>query len=258
MIRFITLFSGSSGNSTLISGRETNILIDAGVSCAKICASLSELGISPNELDAVLITHEHSDHVNGVRVLSKKFNIPVYATEKTLGAMNLYDVYAHNQRAVKSGERFEIREFEIFPFSIPHDAADPVGYSVLAENKRYTVATDLGHINERLLKCLCKSEVVLLESNHDVEMLKNGRYSYPLKKRILSDSGHLSNENAAWTATQLAMWGTGKIILGHLSNENNTPSLAYEASHSMLCKNGAQIGGDVILKVAPRSGILEI
>ena len=146
MIRFITLFSGSSGNATLISGRETNILIDAGVSCAKICASLSELGISPNELDAVLITHEHSDHVNGVRVLSKKFNIPVYATEKTLDAMNLYDVYAHNQRAVKSGERFEIREFEIFPFSIPHDAADPVGYSVLAENEEIKSLLESGMV----------------------------------------------------------------------------------------------------------------
>ena len=262
MIRFITLFSGSSGNATLISGNDTNILIDAGVSCAKICSALSELGISPNEIDAILITHEHSDHICGVRVLSKKFNIPIFATEKTLDEMNkarvLHDIFPHNLRPIKSGESFEIREFEIFPFSIPHDAADPVGYSILAENKRYTVATDLGHINERLLKCLCKSEVVLLESNHDVEMLKNGRYAYPLKKRILSDFGHLSNENAAWTATQLAMWGTGKIILGHLSNENNTPSLAYEATHDMLAKNGAQIGGDVILKVAPRSGILEI
>lgn len=217
-----------------------------------------ELGISPNELDAVLITHEHSDHVNGVRVLSKKFNIPVYATEKTLGAMNLYDVYAHNQRAVKSGERFEIREFEIFPFSIPHDAADPVGYSVLAENKRYTVATDLGHINERLLKCLCKSEVVLLESNHDVEMLKKGRYSYPLKSVFCPIPGIFQTKTRRGRRHSLQCGERAKIILGHLSNENNTPSLAYEASHSMLCKNGAQIGGDVILKVAPRSGILEI
>lgn len=258
MIRFITLFSGSSGNATLITGNDTNILIDAGVSCAKICDAVCQIGLSPKNLDAILITHEHSDHISGARVLSKKFNIPVYATEKTLDAINLYDVYEHNLRAVKPGEVFGIREFEIFPFSIPHDAADPVGYSVLAENKRYTVATDLGHINEKLLKCLYRSDTVLLESNHDVEMLKNGRYSYPLKKRILSALGHLSNDNAAWAATQLAMWGTCKIVLGHLSSENNTPSLAYEAAHDMLCKNGAQIGGDVILKVAPRSGILEI
>lgn len=258
MIRFITLFSGSSGNCTLISGNDTNILIDAGVSCARICTALSQIGINPGMLDAILVTHEHSDHISGVRVLSKKFNIPVYATEKTIEAMNLYDVYSHNIRVIEAAKAFEIREFEIFPFSIPHDAADPVGYSVLAENKRYTVATDLGHISERLLKCLYRSDTVLLESNHDIQMLKNGRYSYPLKKRILSDLGHLSNDNAAWAATQLAMWGTCKIILGHLSGENNTPHLAYEAAYGMLEKNGAQIGGDVVLKVAPRNGILEV
>lgn len=258
MIRFITLFSGSSGNSTLISGNDTNILIDAGVSCAKIVSELSNVGISPDTLDGILITHEHSDHVSGARVLSKRFNIPVYGTQKTLESMNLYDVYESNIRSVKPHEAFGIREFEIYPFAIPHDAKNPVGYSVLAENKKYSVATDIGHINEKLLKCLYKSDTVLLEANHDIDMLKGGSYSYPLKKRILGDYGHLSNENAAWTATQLAKWGTKNIILGHLSNENNTPDLAYNCSYDMLTKNNAAVGGDVILKVAKRFGITEI
>lgn len=258
MIRFITLFSGSSGNSTLISGNDTNILIDAGVSCAKICSELSNVGISPDNIDAILITHEHTDHTSGARVLSKKFNIPVYGTEKTLDSMNLYDVYQSNIRCISQGQVFGIREFEIFPFAIPHDAKNPVGYSVLADNKKYSIATDIGHINEKLLKCLYKSDTVLLEANHDVDMLKGGKYSYPLKKRILGDLGHLSNENAAWTATQLAKWGTKKIILGHLSNENNTPDLAYNCSYNMLTKNDADVGGDVILKVAKRFGSTEI
>ncbi|MBE7038869.1 MAG: MBL fold metallo-hydrolase [Ruminococcaceae bacterium] len=258
MIRFITLFSGSSGNATLISGNDTNILIDAGVSCAKIVSELDKVGVNPNEIDALLITHEHIDHTSGVRVMSKKFNIPVFATEETLEGMNLYDVFPSNIRSIKKGEVFGIREFEIFPFAIPHDANNPVGYSVLAENKKYTVATDIGHINEKLLKCLYKSDTILLESNHDLDMLKNGRYSYPLKRRILGDFGHLSNDNAAWVATQLAKWGTKNIILGHLSNENNTPDLAYECAYNMLTKNDAKVGCDVILKVAKRFGITEI
>ena len=144
-------------------------------------------------------------------------------------------------------------------FETSHDCAGSSGYTFLMpDGKKISVCTDLGVVTEGVRSAIKGSDAILIESNHDVEMLKNGRYSYPLKKRILSALGHLSNDNAAWAATQLAMWGTCKIVLGHLSSENNTPSLAYEAAHDMLCKNGAQIGGDVILKVAPRSGILEI
>lgn len=258
MNRFCTLYSGSSGNSTLVSNGNTNILVDAGVSCAKICNSLKDIGISPEEIDGIVITHEHIDHIRGVDVLARKFHIPVYASEGTLSKMELSRVEDKYIRPVKSGESFEIRDIGIYPFKIPHDAAQPLGYTMCLDDKRFSVATDIGHLSESLVKSLCKSDTVLLESNHDVKMLNEGAYPYYLKKRILSDFGHLPNDKAAWMATQLAKWGTTKIILGHLSKENNLPSLAYETSKNMLESNGIKVGYDVILKVADRSSICEI
>lgn len=258
MNRFCTLYSGSSGNSTLVSNGNTNILIDAGVSCAKICTSLKEIGLSAEEIDGIVITHEHIDHVRGVDVLARKFHIPVYASEGTLSKMQLSRVEDKYIRPVKSGESFEIRDMGIYPFKIPHDASEPLGYTMCVDDKRFSVATDIGHLSESLLKSLCKSDTVLLESNHDVKMLNEGTYPNYLKKRILSDFGHLPNDKAAWMATQLAKWGTTRIILGHLSKENNLPSLAYETSKNMLESNGIKVGDDVILKVADRSNICEI
>ena len=258
MNRFCTLYSGSSGNSTLVSNGNTNILIDAGVSCAKICTSLKEIGLSAEEIDGIVITHEHIDHVRGVDVLARKFHIPVYASEGTLSKMELSRVEDKYIRPVKSGESFEIRDICIYPFKIPHDASEPLGYTMCVDDKRFSVATDIGHLSEALVKSLCKSDTVLLESNHDVKMLNEGAYPNYLKKRILSDFGHLPNDKAAWMATQLAKWGTTRIILGHLSKENNLPSLAYETSKNMLESNGIKVGNDVILKVADRSNICEI
>ena len=260
MIDFYTLFSSSSGNSSLITNGRTNILIDAGVSCSKINTALGEIGLSPNEIDAVLLTHEHRDHISGAGVISRKYNVPLYASEETLTETVKItgDVYDRNLRIVKPKEVFEIRDFAVCPFSIPHDAKNPMGFSIMCDNKKYTVATDIGNITETFLKSLCKSDCVLLESNHDVDMLKNGKYPYYLKKRILSNVGHLSNDNAAWVATQLAKWGTKNITLGHLSKENNTPEFAYECSFKMLTQNGASVGEDVVLKVAPPSGIHKI
>ncbi len=260
MIRFFTLFSGSSGNCALVTAGTTNFLIDAGVSCARICTALKQLGIGPSELDGVLITHEHTDHISGAGVLSRKFNIPLYSSEKTLAQTYrlVGGVYEHNLRCIQPGVPFSLRDFDIYPFSIPHDAADPVGYSMASGGRRLTVATDLGHITDALLKGICKSDAAVIESNHDVEMLKKGKYPYFLKKRILGDLGHLSNEKAAWLATQLAKWGTQKIVLAHLSKENNLPGLAYQTTERMFVKNGIREGRDVLLKVAPRSDILEI
>lgn len=260
MIKIYTLFSGSSGNCTLMSTGETNILIDAGVSCARILAALKNVGISPSEIDGILITHEHRDHILGAGAISRKYNIPLYASAETLEETVKItgDIYERNLRAVEPKKAFEIREFAVCPFSISHDAVNPFGYSVLYENKKYTVATDIGNITESLLKSVCKSDVILLEANHDVNMLKNGKYPYYLKKRILSNVGHLSNDNAAWLATQLAKWGTEKIALGHLSRENNTPETAYKSVFNMLSENGISVGNDVELFVAPPNEILEI
>ena len=256
--RFCTLYSGSSGNSTLVSNGNTNILVDAGVSCAKICTSLKEIGFDPEEIDGIVLTHEHVDHIRGVDVLSRKYHIPVYASEGTFSKMNLSGIDDKYIRCVKSGESFEIRDMGIYPFKIPHDAAQPLGYTMCVGDKRFSVATDIGHLSESLVKSLCKSDAVLLESNHDIKMLTDGAYPFYLKKRILGDFGHLPNDKAAWMATQLAKWGTTRIILGHLSKENNLPSLAFETSKNMLESNGIKVGSDVILKVADRSNICEI
>ncbi len=260
MSKFCTLFSSSSGNCTFITDGKTKLLIDAGVSAARICTALAQIGYSPYDIDGILLTHEHRDHVCGVGVLSRNYSIPVYANvgtmEKTMSVAGwIFDDYVHTFR---TNSKFDIGDIEIFPFSIPHDTIDPVGYTFRFNGKYYTIATDTGCVTEQMLKHICKSEAVLIESNHDVQMLNNGPYPYPLKKRILGEKGHLSNENAAHLAAQLVKWGTKRIALGHLSEKNNTSEKAYEATAACFSENGIKIDEDVILKVAPKEGICEI
>lgn len=260
MTKFCTLYSSSSGNCTLISDNDTNILIDAGVSASKICDSLSEVGISPDEIDAILITHEHSDHICGLRVLCRKYNISVYASEKTAEKISetYPDISNVNIHSVLPSESFTIRSMTVRAFQTPHDSVQPFGYCIWSEDKKYCVATDTGTVTKSMLTNLAGAEAVLIESNHDEEMLKNGPYPYVLKKRILSDSGHLSNASCAWLSTQLALWGTKRIILGHLSEKNNTPQKAYESAKNLLESNGFKVGSDVLLKVAPKNEICSI
>lgn len=260
MNKFVTLFSSSSGNSTLICSDNTNLLVDAGVSCTRIGAALACVNLDICEIDGILVTHEHIDHIKGIGVLSRKYNIPVYATEKTMSAMLAItgDLHDRNIRVVKSGEVFDIRDVAVRPFAVPHDAADPVGYTVRTDAGTISVATDTGQITKSMLNNMSKSDSVLIEANHDVQMLMDGKYPYPLKKRILSGDGHLSNENAAWLATQLAMWGTKKIFLGHLSDHNNTEQKAYNAAKTMLEQNNIKVGSDVLLKVAQKNCVCEL
>ncbi len=260
MSMFCTLFSGSSGNCTFISDGSTRLLIDAGVSAAKICAALADIGYSPFDIDGILLTHEHRDHVAGVSILSRNYSIPVYANvgtmERTLATTGwIFDDYIHT---FKSNERFCIGDIEVFSFSIPHDTIDPVGYTFRFDGKYYSVATDMGCVTESVLRHLCKSEAVLIESNHDVQMLKDGPYPYHLKKRILGESGHLSNENAAHLAAQLVKWGTKRVTLGHLSEKNNTCQRAYDTTAECFERSGIKTGTDVILQVAPKDGICRI
>jgi len=260
MIRFCTLYSSSSGNSVFVSDGDTNLLIDAGVSASKIITSLSEIGVSPQDIDGILVTHEHSDHISGIGVLSRKYNIPVYANEKTMDAIQRTGVIMASgcMRTVVTGEPFTIRSAEVRAFKTPHDSVSSVGYTVTMDDTKLGVATDTGCITKPMLSALAGCRAVVIEANHDVNMLQNGPYPYPLKKRILSDSGHLSNENCAWLATQLALWGTKYIVLGHLSDKNNTPQKAYEATSKMLSENGFSVDKDVILTVAMKSEITEI
>ncbi|MBO5008150.1 MAG: MBL fold metallo-hydrolase [Clostridia bacterium] len=260
MIRFCTLFSSSGGNSIFISDGNTNLLIDAGVSAAKIVNSLESIGVSPKELDGILVTHEHSDHVSGIGVLTRKFGIPVYANEATMEKIlsSSSTPAAGCTRIITTGQSFKLRSAQIRSFKTPHDSADSVGYTVTMDERKFGIATDTGCITKPMLSALAGCEAVVIEANHDVDMLQKGAYPYILKRRILSDNGHLSNENGAWLATQLALWGTKHITLGHLSDNNNTPSKAYSASQKMLSDNDFEVGKDVILQVAMKSEITEI
>lgn len=260
MIRFCTLFSSSSGNCVFASDGTTNLLIDAGVSASKIVNSLGEIGVSPQEIDGILVTHEHTDHISGIGVLTKKYGIPVYVNEKTLSQMakTLTPASMNCVRTIVPGEPFTIRSAMVRSFKTPHDSVSSVGYTITLEDAKLGIATDTGCVTKPMLSALAGCCAVVIEANHNVEMLKNGPYPPNLKSRILSDCGHLSNENCAWLATQLAMWGTKHIVLGHLSDKNNTPDLAYEATYRMLADNGFKVNEDVFLSVAMKNEITEI
>lgn len=246
-----SLISGSSGNSSLISYGGTNILIDCGMSGKRLEKSLSEIGIEPNQLDAILVTHEHIDHISGVGVVSRRYNLPVFATAGTHHAMQVGKLCDDNIRIIEPDRPFEIGAVGINAFCIPHDAADPVGYRLYCGSKKYAVATDIGTMTSEIFDSISGCESIILEANHDIQMLKNGSYPPRLKERILSNTGHMSNILSAKTALALTKRGTKNIMLAHLSDENNTPKLAHDTVEAELFSGGAE-GGDFRLIVASR------
>lgn len=252
MAEFISLISGSSGNAALLTDGRTNILIDCGMSGARLKESLRSVDMTPESINALLITHEHTDHTKGAGVISRRYNIPVYATRGTHAAMDAGKLAGENIITVSADSDFEIGTIGIRPFAISHDAAEPIGYCFFAGGVKYALATDIGRMNDSILNAIAGSKNVLLESNHDVEMLRCGSYPYPLKQRILSDTGHLSNESAAKTALYLVKNGTEHIMLGHLSLENNRPEIAMLETYNLLTQSGVNVGGDMTLKVADR------
>ncbi len=256
MTRLITLFSSSSGNCTLLENDDTKILIDAGVSMSKITSALSKVHIEPSQIDAVLVTHEHSDHTSGLGIFCKKYTPCIYASLPTLECIKANVIAsADTFHSVDAGASFHVGSMTVKAFPTPHDAVSSLGYVIESEGKKFGIATDTGTITKAMLSALATCEAVLIEANHDEDMLKSGPYPYPLKRRILSDKGHLSNDKCAWLATQLAIWGTKKIMLGHMSDHNNTPPLAYNTVKNMLEKNGFVVDRDVILKVAQKDDI---
>lgn len=257
MIKFCSLYSGSSGNSIFLGLGSTRLLVDAGLSAKRIIEALVSIGEKPSELSAILVTHEHSDHIRGVGILSRKFNIPVYANENTWSAMESYigPVDSRNKAFFNTGSEFEIGGILIKAFPIPHDACDPVGYSFFGDEKKITVATDIGHMSLELLGCMEDSDLLLLESNHDVEMLRIGPYPWYLKKRIAGDRGHLSNEAAGEVIAHMAEKGTKRFLLGHLSKENNFPELAYQTVCNALFERSIQAGTDIMLDVVLRDRV---
>lgn len=231
-MRLVSIASGSSGNCIYIGSERTHILIDAGISNKRIEQGLNEIGLKGSELDAVLVTHEHSDHVKGIGVLARKYEIPVYGTKETLeelGGMKSLGEYPRELfMPVRPDVPFSIGDMELSPFSIDHDAANPVAYRVKHGRRSVAVATDMGHFDQYVIEHLQGLDALLIESNHDVNMLETGPYPYYLKRRILGDHGHLSNENAGRLLSLVLHDGLKHILLGHLSKENNYEALAYE------------------------------
>lgn len=246
-----SLISGSSGNCSLFSANGTNILIDCGMSGRQLEVHLKELELSGSDLDAILVTHEHIDHIKGIGVVSRRYDLPVFATEQTHIEMAHLGISDTNRRIISPDRPFEIGTVAADAFSIPHDAADPVGYRLYSGGEKYAVATDIGTMTNELFDSISGSHSVILEANHDIDMLINGSYPEHLKQRILGTFGHMSNDLSANTAVALANRGTKRIMLAHLSEENNRPELAYDTVSLALKDAGAE-KGDISLIVAKR------
>ena len=249
MARVCPLFSGSTGNSYYIGSRGAGLLIDAGRSARQVDNMLKRCGIDPLAVQGILITHEHSDHIAGVRVFAKRYGIPVFASQGTLLAMrsSLEGV----ESWVLDGP-FQLAGMEVTPFETPHDSAQSLGFRIqTADGRQFAFATDLGVVTPCVRDHLLGAEFVVIESNHDREMLRNGPYPAYLKRRILGGTGHLSNSDCAALLPELARRGAKRFLLAHLSRETNTPSLAREAALSALTAAGYQEGSGFWLEVAP-------
>jgi len=254
MLKFCSIYSGSSGNCLYVNSNHTKILIDAGVSCKKICEGLETIGVQATDIDAILVTHEHSDHVQGIGTLSHKFDIPVYANIETWNAMEKQrsKVNPNNIYTFENAKDFNLNDLTIHPFSTPHDAANPCGFNIHNGSKRLSIATDLGHMNNEIISELYSSSFVFLEANYDTEILRFSKYPYPLKQRISGPHGHLSNNTAGKTVSNLLFKNDLKeVMLGHLSKENNFPELAYQTVANELIENNNDIN-EIKLSVANR------
>ena len=253
MLRFCPLFSSSSGNSVYIGDREGGILVDVGRSAKQTDLMLNKIGVDVNSLKGIFLTHEHTDHVNGLSVFAARHNIPVYAAPGTLLALKNKGILnsKHVDIALNTDE-ISVAGLNIKPFRTSHDCADGRGYVITGCDgvTRAAIATDTGFVSSELLSTITGCKLVYIESNHDVAMLRSGPYPYTLQKRILSNIGHLSNEACADALTALVNKGTTHIVLAHLSQENNTPHLAYDTSVTTLRDMGALEKRDYILKVA--------
>ena len=244
------------GNCLYVESENTKLLIDAGVSLKKIETGLKTLNVSPSSLDGILVTHEHSDHIQSLGNLSKKFNLPVYANSETFDAMpkQTDKISTENINKFKIAEKFQIKDIEINPFSIPHDAANPCGFNITNSSDKISIATDIGHMTNTILKKLEDSKFILLESNYDSEVLKYSKYPYLLKQRIAGPNGHLSNEVASKVINYLLQGKLKIAMLGHLSKESNFPELAYQTVVDEILSSGTDIS-KLTLSVASRDKV---
>ena len=245
--RLVTLYSGSEGNCTYISSGTTAILIDAGKSARALCTKLSEIGADIGDVDAIFITHEHCDHVSALETLSKKHHIPIHITDESAKKFDRTPSSAVHSCLVRHDCVFceQIGDITVSSFPTPHDSLMSVGYRIEIATENGTllvgVATDIGYVTPHIREGLCGCEAVVLESNHDEQMLMDGPYPYDLKLRIKSKRGHLSNCDSALFASELVKSGAKGFILAHLSRENNDPSLAYDEAHSAISDDSVTI-----------------
>ncbi len=232
-MRLCSIASGSSGNCIYVGTKHTHVLVDVGVSCKRIEEGLKKAALTGHDIDGIFITHEHTDHIQGLGVIARKYAIPMYATEGTiegirLGCKNLGNFDEDLFHVIRVDKDLQLGDLTIHPFQIPHDAKEPCGYRFECEGKRAAVATDMGTFNSYIVENLKNLDAILLEANHDVHLVQVGPYTYPLKQRILSDNGHLSNDNSGILLSKILHDNMKYILLGHLSKDNNMPELAYE------------------------------
>lgn len=253
MARFCTLCSSSSGNSSYIGTGNGGILIDAGTNAKQLTLALESISVSPETIHGIFITHEHTDHIGALRVFASRYHIPVYSTKGTLGAMDKGGHLKGDFSAeVINSDGVEINGMFVKSFRTSHDSAESCGYTVLLPDEtKISVCTDTGIITQDIIDNVTGSDLILLESNHDKKMLNDGPYPYYLKQRILSNQGHLSNEACAEAACHFVNTGTTRLILGHLSRDNNTASAALAETSLALGRMGAVEGIDYMLSVAP-------
>lgn len=247
--KYSILASGSTGNCFYLETDKKRLLIDAGLTGKKITSLLAEIDRDPSDLDAILITHEHSDHIKGVGVLARKYHLDVYANEKTwqimddrqmLGKLDLEQKHIFSQ-----GETLTFDDIDIESFGVSHDAVDPQFYRFMKDNKSFVMLTDTGYVSDRMVGLIRNADGYLIESNHDIEILRSGSYPWRLKQRILSDKGHLSNEDGAQTMIRTLGNQTKKIYLGHLSKENNIKELAHMTMENNLLQADIAVGHDM-------------
>ena len=254
-MRLCTIASGSSGNCVYVGSEKINLLVDAGISTKRIENGLKGIDIKPDTIQGILITHEHTDHISGLRVMSRRYNIPIYATYETVQAImqkkTMKDIPKELFHYIKPNEEFKIKDIIIEAFETSHDASNPVGFTLKANEKKVGIATDLGVYDEYTISKLKDSNLLMIEANHDVNMLMVGQYPYFLKQRITGKKGHLSNEDSASLIVQLINDKLEHIILAHLSKENNYEELAYETISCELSDIGCDFKS-INLSVAQR------
>jgi|tagenome__1003787_1003787.scaffolds.fasta_scaffold20707492_2 phosphoribosyl 1,2-cyclic phosphodiesterase len=248
------LASGSRGNCALVATTRTRVLVDAGISCRETFKRLKQAGEDPRMLSAIVITHEHSDHVYGLATLARKLKIPLFVNGATYAAWrrSLKDSGQETpgsgyRESFDSGRRFVVGDIEIFPFTIPHDAADPVGFTLRGEGVKVAFATDLGYLPRNVCEHLRGCDVIVIESNHDVEMLRIGPYPWSVKQRVMSRVGHLSNETLAQFFTNEYDGSASFLVLAHLSEQNNHPELARRAAEKALGPRQTLLNNRILL-----------